>query len=147
VTKVRTQAASVDQVINQEIIFARLCTGFAMLALVIACIGLYGTMAYTVARRTGEIGIRMALGARRGHVVRMVMAQVVAMAAVGLAIGVPVVKTLSKLVQSFLYEVKPDDSAALWIAVATLAIAAVVAGYGPAWRASRIDPMEALRHE
>jgi ABC-type antimicrobial peptide transport system permease subunit len=104
-------------------------------------------MAYTVARRTGEIGIRMALGARRGHVVRMVMAQVVAMAAVGLAIGVPVVKTLSKLVQSFLYEVKPDDSAALWIAVATLAIAAVVAGYGPAWRASRIDPMEALRHE
>jgi ABC-type antimicrobial peptide transport system permease subunit len=147
VTKVRTQAASVDQVINQEIIFARLCTGFAMLALVIACIGLYGTMAYTVARRTGEIGIRMALGARRGHVVRMVMAQVVAMAAMGLAIGVPVVKTLSKLVKSFLYEVKPDDSAALWIAVATLAIAAVVAGYGPAWRASRIDPMEALRHE
>jgi predicted permease len=147
VTNVRTQAASVDRVINQEIIFARLCTGFAVLALVIACIGLYGTMAYTVARRTGEIGIRMALGARRGHVVGMVMAQVAVMAVVGLAIGVPVVKTLSKLVESFLYQVKPDDSAALWIAVATLVFAAAIAGYGPAWRASRIDPMEALRHD
>jgi predicted permease len=147
VTNVRTQAAAVDRVINQEIIFARLCTGFAVLALVIACIGLYGTMAYTVARRTGEIGIRMALGARRLHVVRMVMLQVAAMAVVGLAIGVPVVKTLSTLVESFLYEVKPDDSAALWVAIATLTIAAAVAGYGPAWRASRIDPMEALRHE
>jgi predicted permease len=147
VTDVHSQTAAVDRFINQEIIFARLCTGFAVLALVIACIGLYGTMAYTVARRTGEIGIRMALGARRGHVIGMVMAQVAAMAVVGLAIGVPAVKTLSTLVESFLYEVKPDDSAALWIAVATLMIAAAVAGYGPAWRASRIDPLEALRHE
>jgi predicted permease len=147
VTKVRTQAAAVDRIINQEIIFARLCTGLAILALVIACIGLYGTMAYTVARRTGEIGIRMALGARRGHVLRMVMAQVAVMAAVGLAIGVPAAKTLSYLVEAFLYEVKPNDPWVVWLAVAMLAIAAAVAGYGPAWRASRIDPMEALRHE
>jgi ABC-type antimicrobial peptide transport system permease subunit len=147
VTKVRTQSAAVDRVINQEIIFARLCTGLAFLALVIACIGLYGTMAYTVARRTGEIGIRMALGAPRGHVLRMVMAQVALMAAVGLAIGVPVAKTLSYLFESFLYEVKPDDPWVVWVAVGTLAVAASMAGYGPAWRASRIDPMEALRHE
>jgi predicted permease len=147
VTKVRTQAAQVDQTINQEIIFARLCTGFAGLALVIACIGLYGTMAYTVARRTGEIGIRMALGARRTHVIRMVMWQVVAMAIAGLAIGVPVAKVLSRLVDSFLFGVKANDSTAVWAAIAVLVAAALAAGYGPAWRASRIDPMEALRHE
>jgi len=146
-TKVRAQAADVDRFINQEIIFARLCAGFALLALVIACIGLYGTMAYTVARRTGEIGIRMALGARRAHVLRMVMLQVGAMAAVGLAIGVPVVKTLSYLVESFLYEVKPNDPYVIWVAAITLVLAAALAGYGPAWRASRIDPMQALRHE
>jgi macrolide transport system ATP-binding/permease protein len=147
VTKVRTQAADVDRTMNQEIIFARLCTGLSILALVIACIGLYGTMAYTVARRTGEIGIRMALGARRAHVLRMVMVQVGAMAAVGLAIGVPVVKTLSYLVESFLYEVKPNDPYVIWAAALTLTLAAAIAGYGPAWRASRIDPMQALRHE
>jgi predicted permease len=147
VTKLRTQAAAVDRFINQEIIFARLCTSFALIALLIACIGLYGTTAYTVARRTGEIGIRVALGARRGHVLGMVMAQVAALAGIGLAIGVPVVKSLTYLVQSFLYGVQPDDSTALWIAVATLTISAVAAGYVPAWRASCIDPMEALRQE
>ena len=121
--------------------------GLLLLALVIACVGLYGTMAYTVARRTGEIGIRMALGARRGHVLSMVMVQVALMAAVGLAIGVPAAKALSYLVESFLYEVKPDDPVVVWVAVATLAAAAAMAGYGPAWRASRIDPMVALRYE
>src|SRR5207244_7218306 len=70
VTNVKTQAAQIDQTMNQEILFANLCTGFAILALVIACVGLYGTMAYTVARRTGEIAIRMALGAQRGEIGR-----------------------------------------------------------------------------
>ena len=88
VSEVRTQAADIDQTINQEITFAELCSGFAMLALVIACVGLYGTVSYNVARRTGEIGIRMALGAQRGVVVRMVLREVLVLAAVGLAIGV-----------------------------------------------------------
>ncbi len=83
VAEVRSQAAEIDRTINQEITFARLCTGFAMLALTIACVGLYGTVSYNVARRTGEIGIRMALGAQRGTVVWMVLREVCVLAAVG----------------------------------------------------------------
>jgi ABC-type antimicrobial peptide transport system permease subunit len=84
---VKSQGARIDQTINQEITFARLCTAFAILALAIACVGLYGTMSYRVARRTGEIGIRMALGAQRARVVWMVLREVVLLAAVGLAIA------------------------------------------------------------
>jgi macrolide transport system ATP-binding/permease protein len=147
VTNVKTQAAQVDQVMNREIIFARLCTGFAILALIIACVGLYGTMSYTVARRTGEIGIRMALGAQRGNVVWMVLRQVLLLAAVGLAISIPTALGTSKLVESFLFGVKPNDPSAMTLAVAILVIAALLAGYLPARKASRIDPMTALRHE
>ena len=147
VTKVRTQAAQIDRLVNQEMVFARLCTGFAVLALAISCVGLYGTMAYSVARRTREIGIRMALGARRGRVVGLVLGQAAMMLIAGLAIGIPVVRGLSTLVESFLFGIKPNDPVTIGIAAATLAIAALVAGYGPAWRASRIDPMTALRHE
>jgi ABC-type antimicrobial peptide transport system permease subunit len=147
VTNVKTQAAQIDQTMNQEIIFARLCTGFAILALVIACIGLYGTTAYTVARRTGEIGIRMALGAQRGVVVWMVLRQVLVLAAVGLAISVPTALGTSKFIESFLFGVKPNDPVALTLAVAILLSAALLAGYVPARKASRIDPMTALRHE
>jgi macrolide transport system ATP-binding/permease protein len=147
IANVKTQAAEIDQTINQEIVFAELCSGFAILALVIACVGLYGTVSYNVARRTGEIGIRMALGARRANVVRMILKQVLILAAIGLAIGVPVAFGTSKLVASFLYEMKPNDPRALVAAVVILLGAAVIAGYAPARRASRIDPMVALRHE
>jgi ABC-type antimicrobial peptide transport system permease subunit len=104
-------------------------------------------MAYTVARRTGEIGIRMALGAQRGRVVWMVLREVFVLAAVGLAMGVPLALTASRLVESFLFEVKPNSPAALVFAVAILLGAVLAAGYGPARRASRIDPMTAIRHE
>ncbi|HEV8415300.1 MAG TPA: ABC transporter permease, partial [Bryobacteraceae bacterium] len=143
----RTQAAQVDHSINQEIIFARLCTGFALLGLVIACVGLYGTMSYNVARRTNEIGIRMALGAQRGGVIWIVLRQVFVLAIAGLAIGLPVALATSKLVESFLFGMKPDDPLAIGVAVAVLIAAAVLAGYAPARRASKIDPMVALRHE
>ena len=147
VTDIKTEAEQIDQTMNQEIIFARLCTGFAILALLIACVGLYGTMSYMVARRTAEIGIRIALGAWRGQVISMVMRQVMAMAVVGLTIGVPVAYVSSRLVECFLFGIKPNDPASLGIAIATLVVAAIVAGYAPARRASRIDPMVALRHE
>jgi predicted permease len=146
-SNINTQVADIDQTIHQEIIFAKLCTAFAVLALVIACVGLYGTMAYNVARRTGEIGIRMALGAQRGAVVWMVLREVFALAAVGLLISVPAAFAISKLIKSFLFGMKPNDPLALTAAIMTLLGAALLAGYLPARRASRIDPMIALRHE
>jgi macrolide transport system ATP-binding/permease protein len=146
-SNVKTQATEIDQTINQEIVFAELCTAFAILALVIACVGLYGTVSYNVARRTGEIGIRMALGARRANVVKMILRQVFVLAAVGLAIGLPIALGASKLVASFLYGMKPNDPLAISGAVVILLAAAILAGYAPARRASRIDPMVALRHE
>jgi macrolide transport system ATP-binding/permease protein len=144
---VKSQSAWIDQEINQEITFARLCTAFAILALAIACVGLYGAMSYRVARRTGEIGIRMALGAQRGQVVWMVLREVVLLAAAGLAISVPTALAASKLVASFLFDMKPNDPWALIGAGVTLLTAAILAGYLPARNGSRIDPTIALRHE
>ncbi len=146
-TNIKTQAADIDQTINQEIVFARLCSAFAILALVIACVGLYATMAYTVARRTSEIGIRMALGAPRGSVIWMVLREVCVLVAIGLAISVPTAIATSRLVESFLFDMKPNDPRALTMAVAILLSAALLAGYAPARRASRVDPIIALRHE
>jgi macrolide transport system ATP-binding/permease protein len=147
VSDVTTQAAAIDQNINEEITLARLCTVFAMLALAIACVGLYGTVAYNVARRTGEIGIRLALGAQRGPLVWMVLREVLVLAAVGVTISVPAAMGASKLVQSFLFGMKANDAWTLAGAVGTLLAAAMAAGYLPARRAARVDPMVALRNE
>jgi predicted permease len=147
VTNLGTQASEIEGEMSPENMIARLCTGFAMLALAIACVGLYGTMSYTVARRTGEIGIRMALGAQRGGVVWMVLREVLILAVVGLAIGLPVALGASKFVESLLFGLQPNDPTSLAMAVAILLSASLVAGYFPAWKASRIDPMIALRHE
>jgi ABC-type antimicrobial peptide transport system permease subunit len=131
---------------DQEITFARLCSAFALLALGIACVGLYGTVSYNVARRTNEIGIRVALGMQRGRVVWMVLREVCMLTTVGVAISLPTALVVSKVVESFLFEIKPNDPLALAAAVITLLTAAMLAGYLPARRASRIDPMTALRH-
>ncbi len=147
VTNLGTQAAQIDQQMSQQILFARLCTGFAVLALAIACVGLYGTMSYTVARRTGEIGIRIALGAQRRTVVWMVLRDALILAAVGLVISVPTALGTTKLVESFLFGVRPNDPLALAAAVTILLSAALLASYVPAWKASRIDPMTSVRHE
>jgi len=147
VTNVVTQAAEIDRTISREVTFAKLCTGFAVLALLIACVGLYGTMSYSVARQIGEIGIRMALGAQRGAVVWMVLRRVLILAAAGLAISVPAALSASQLVKSFLFETQPNDPGTLALAGVVLLSAAILAGYAPARRASRIDPLAALRHE
>jgi macrolide transport system ATP-binding/permease protein len=104
-------------------------------------------VAYNVARRTSEIGIRMALGAQRGRLVWMVLREVLMLAGIGIAASVPGALAASKLVESFLFGMRPNDPWALAAAVATLLVAALVAGYLPARKASWIDPMVALRHE
>jgi macrolide transport system ATP-binding/permease protein len=146
-TRITTQAAEIDQTMNQEIVFARLCTAFAILALLIASVGLYGTMAYGVARRTREIGIRMALGARRGSVVWMVLRETLFLTVLGLAISIPLARGTSTFISAFLFGITPNDSRAMAIALVTLATAALVAAYGPARRAVRIDPTTALRQD
>jgi predicted permease len=147
VTHLASQEQGIEQEIGDEILFARLSAGFALLALTIACVGLYGTMSYVVARRTGEIGIRMALGARRERVVWMIVRHTTILAAIGLAIGLPVAFGAERLVESMLFGIKAGDLTSIVAAALTLAIAAIAAGYVPARHASRIDPLAALRDE
>jgi predicted permease len=147
VADITTQSRRIDETIVQERTFAELCTAFGVLALVMACVGLYGSMAFAVARRTSEIGIRMALGAARRRIVWMVLREVLVLAGAGLAVGFAAVWETTVFLKSFLFGLKPTDPVALGVSVAILIACALVAGYAPAWRASRIDPMVALRHE
>jgi predicted permease len=147
VSEITTQAARIDQTYTQERTFAYLCACFAVLALAIACVGLYGTMAYAVARRTNEIGIRMALGAERRKIVWMVLREVFALGAAGLTVGLAVAWAASQFVESFLFGIKHNDPWSIGASVVVLLAVAFLAGYAPAWKASRIDPMAALRHE
>jgi predicted permease len=142
-----TQVSQIDGEMVAEKLFARLCTAFAILALSIACVGLYATTSYTVARRTPEIGIRMALGAQRGKVVWMVLRDVLILAVVGLALSLPVSMAVTKLVESLLFGIKANDPRVMAAAIGILLSAALAAGFVPARKASRIDPVTAVRHE
>jgi ABC-type antimicrobial peptide transport system permease subunit len=132
---------------NQERLVARLTELFGVLALILACLGLYGLTAYTVARRTNEIGIRMALGADRGNVLGLVLRSALVQVGVGLAIGIPAALAGGHLLASQLYRVKSYDPAILGAAALILAASAILAASVPASRASRVDPIIALRHE
>ena len=145
--EITTQAQRIDQTISQERTFAELGSCFAALALAIACVGLYGAMAYTVARRTGEIGIRMALGAQRAGIIYMVLREVLITTAAGLLLGYGAARLTTRFVESFLFRMQPNDFLATVTAIGILLAAALAAGYVPAWRASRIDPASALRNE
>ena len=142
-----TLSEQVGRSLVQQKLVARLATFFGLLALLLACIGLYGVMSYGVARRTNEIGIRMALGARTISVLWLVLRESLVLVAIGLMVGVLASLTVTKTAASLLYELKPNDP--LTIALATLLLAAVaaLAGYLPARRAARVDPMVALRDE
>jgi ABC-type antimicrobial peptide transport system permease subunit len=120
---------------------------FSALALVLAAVGLYGVTAYTVARRTSEIGIRMALGAERRSVVAMVMRGAMMQTLLGLVIGIPIAVVCVRFVKAQLYEITNTDASVMAAAIVTLAVAACVAGLIPARRAASIDPMQALRTE
>jgi macrolide transport system ATP-binding/permease protein len=147
VVKFQTFDQQIADRFTEDRMLARLTTLFGGLALLLAAIGLYGVTAYTVVRRTPEIGIRMALGADRAGVIAMILRGAMVQAAVGLAIGVPVALLCVRFVKSQLYEISRVDAGVLAGAVFTLVVAACVAGLIPARRAASIDPVEALRTE
>ena len=144
---VRTLEEQIEKTLSSERIFAKLTSGFGIVALVLATVGIYGLMAYTVARRTEEIGIRMALGARVGQVLVGVLGEAIWMATVGVAVGVGTALWLARFIGAMLYGLTATDPATLLFTAALLTGATLAAGYGPARRASRIDPVRALRHE
>jgi len=132
---------------NQERLIARLTELFGALALILACVGLYGVTAYGVARRTNEIGVRMALGADRSNVLGLVLRAAFVQLGWGLAIGIPAALAGSRLLARQLYGVKSYDPVILGLAAVILAACALLAALVPAQRATRVDPMVALRYE
>lgn len=132
---------------NQDRLIAWLTELFGLLALILACVGLYGVTAYSVARRTSEIGIRMTLGANRASVLRLVLQGALIQLALGLVVGIPVAFAGGRLLSSQLYGVKTHDPMVLGLAAAVLAASALAAGFVPARRAASIEPMQALRTE
>jgi predicted permease len=147
VYQVKTLEGQLDETLLTDRLIALLSAGFGFLATVLASVGLYGVMAFVVARRRKELGIRLALGAQPGRVIWMVMREVMLLLAIGLAVGVPAALALGRYVAAQLYGIQPNDP---WIAGSTLALLTVVsalAGLIPAHRASRIDPILALRYE
>ena len=147
VNSIRTQTANTDSTLNREILFARLSNAFALLALVIACVGLYGTVSYGIAQRTGELGIRMALGATRSRVLVLALRQVFGLGIAGLLIGLPAALMASRFIESFLWGVASSDPIVLAGAALIVLAAIGLAGYAPAHRASNVAPMAALRAE
>ena len=142
-----TQAERIENSLMQERTFAHLCTAFAILALSIACIGLYGSMAYAVSRRTSEIGIRMALGAQGSGVVWMVMREVAGIDRRGTCHRFCVCANRHPCNQSYLFGVKFGDLSVIGWGAGLLIASSLLAGYAPARRASRVDPIMVLRHE
>jgi predicted permease len=144
---IRTETDVIDETLVLQRAFATLSTTFGILALLLACVGLYGTMAYTVARRTNEIGIRMALGAARGTILGMVLRETLTVVASGLVIGLPLAWAATRLLQNQLFGLSAHDPFTMIAATFAIVAVTVIAGYLPARRASRVDPMVALRYE
>jgi predicted permease len=147
VYEMKTLEGQLDETLLSDRLIATLSAAFGLLATLLASVGLYGVMAFVVARRRKELGLRLALGAAPGGVLWLVMREVVVLLAIGLAIGVPAAIGAARFVSTQLYGVQPNDP---WMAVGTVAVLAVVsaaAGLIPAHRASRIDPLLALRYE
>ncbi len=142
-----TQRAQYDLTISNQVLFARLAGFFGLLAVALVATGLYGTLAYRVSNRTAEIGIRMAMGARRGQVVWMVLRESLLLVAVGVAMGVPSAILVGRALTSSLYGVKPLDGASYLLAILGVGIVALIAGALPARRAASVEPLTALRTE
>jgi predicted permease len=147
ITDTATLDQQIDQSLLQERLVSTLSSFFGFLALLIAAIGLYGVMSYSVVRRTREMGIRMALGARSATVLWMVLRETFSMIGLGIALGTPAALLLGRTVGSLIYGLKPSDPATIFGSALILGAVAILAGYLPARRASKVDPMVALRYE
>ena len=144
---VKTMKQQIDELLSTERMSAYLSVFIGALALLLTSIGLYGILAYSVSRRTGEIGIRMALGAQRASVLWLVIRQVLAHIAVGTTLGVGAVTRSSRVAKSLLYNVRANDPATIAAAVGAFILVCLIAASLPARRATRLDPMQALREE
>jgi len=147
IERITPLALQVDRSLNLERMGSVLTTVFGVLALGLACFGLYGVMSYAVSRRTSEIGVRMALGAQPGNVLWTVLSEALALIALGLAVGLPLVFFTSRSIAALLYGIQPNDPLTLLATIAILTSVAVFAALWPAWRASKVNPVTALRHE
>jgi ABC-type antimicrobial peptide transport system permease subunit len=145
-TEFRPLGQIVDHAISPRRFFALLVSSFAALGLVLAALGIYGVISYTVARQTQEIGIRMALGATQGHVLAGVLGRTLRLALAGIAVGLVGSLAVARMIASLLFGTAPTDLVTFAGMAGLLAAVALVAGYVPAYRASRIDPMVALRN-
>ena len=146
-TEVKTQEGQIDDTLTQERLLASLLSLFGVITLVLACVGLYGLVAYSITSRTREIGVRMALGAGRSGVLRMLLGQVAICIAAGLTVGLPLTWALSRVIASQLYGIKPHDPVSLLLASFAVAIVAALAAFVPARCAMCIVPVHALRYE
>ncbi|MBO0799921.1 MAG: FtsX-like permease family protein, partial [Blastocatellia bacterium] len=142
-----TASQTIDKGLFSEILLARLSSFFSLLALLLACVGLYGVLSYEVAHCTHEIGIRMALGAQRRNVVGMVMREAMLLVVIGIVIGLSAALGATRLIASLLYGLTPHDPLTITLASLLLLTVAALAGYLPARKAARVDPMEPLRHD
>jgi predicted permease len=147
VFEMKTIETQLEESLITERLVATLSAGFGALATLLAAIGLYGVMAYIVAQRTREIGVRMALGASGRDVVKLVMRDVFILTGIGIGIGLPAAWALTRMVRSQLYGIQPNDTPTIAAATLGIAFVALLAGYVPALRATRVDPMRALRWE
>lgn len=146
-TRVKTLPELVDGSISVDILLAKLTGFFGLLALLLACVGLYGVMSYTVSRRTREIGLRMALGAQRVQVMHLVLMESMKVVLIGVVAGIPLALLGSRVFASMLVGLRSSDPLSLGGVVLVLAVIAALAGMIPALRATRVDPMVALRYE
>jgi ABC-type antimicrobial peptide transport system permease subunit len=144
---VNTESEQIDRLLFQERLVARLSGFFGLLALVLACVGLYGLLSYEVSRRTREIGIRMALGAQPESVLKLVLRQGVVLAIIGAAVGIGVALGVTRYLASMLYNVHANDPVTMIAVAILLMLVALAACYVPARRAMRVDPIVALRYE